>query len=191
MAPLQRTAVTRELADWVHDLTFADIPARVVQRAKHILLDGFGAALVGALLPWSRVATSAVLGLEGSGDSIVIGIGRTTAAPPAVLLNSTFVQGFELDDFHPLAPLHSDSLIIPALLASARLRPSGAISGADALTAAIIGFEVGPRVGLALHGAQMFSRGWHSGAVFGTHPAAMTTGKLRRLRPGCGTPSSS
>ena len=185
MAPLQQTAVTVGLVDWVHGLTFADIPARVVDRAKHLLLDGFGAALVGAALPWSRVATSAVLGLEGSGDSVIIGTGRTAGAAAAVLLNSTFVQGFELDDFHPLAPLHSGSLIIPALLAGAQRGPAscGAISGADALTAAVVGFEVGPRVGLALHGAQMLSRGWHSGAVFGTHSAAMTAGKLRRLGP--------
>ena len=185
MAPLQQTGATEALVDWVHGLSLADIPPRVVERAKHLLLDGVGAELVGAQLPWSRVATSAVLGLEGSGDSIVIGTGRTTGAPPAVLLNSTFVQGFELDDFHPLAPLHSGSLIIPVLLAGAQRGPSGsgAISGADALTAAVVGFEVGPRVGLALHGAQMLSRGWHSGAVFGTHPAAMTTAKLRRLGP--------
>jgi 2-methylcitrate dehydratase PrpD len=92
-----------------------------------------------------------------------------------VLLNSTFVQGFELDDFHPLAPLHSTSLVIPVLLATARNRD---VSGADALTAALAGFEVGPRVGRALHGSQMLSRGWHSGPVFGTHTAAMTAGKL-------------
>jgi 2-methylcitrate dehydratase PrpD len=185
MAPLQRAGVTGDLVDWVHGLTFADLPARVVERAKHLLLDGVGTAMVGAQLPWSRVATSAVLGLEGRGDSVIIGTGRTAAAPPAVLPNSTFVQGFELDDFHPLAPLHSGSLIIPARLAGAQRRPSGSgvISGADALTAAVVGFEVGPRVGLALHGAQMLSRGWHSGAVFGTHPAAMTTGKLRHLNP--------
>ena len=61
----------------------------------------------------------------------------------------------------------------------------GGVSGAAALTAAIAGFEVGPRVGLALHGAEMLSRGWHSGPVFGTHTAAMAAGKLRGFRPVC------
>ena len=135
--------------------------------------------LVGAQLPWSRVATRAVLDLEGAGDAVLIGTGTTTSGPAAVLLNSTFIQGFELDDFHPLAPLHSNALILPVLLASAQ--HLGGASGTAALTAAIAGFEVGPRVGLALHGAQMLSRGWHSGPVFGTHTAAMAAGKLRGL----------
>jgi aconitate decarboxylase len=38
-------------------------------------------------------------------------------------------------------------------------------------------------VGMALHGAQMLSRGWHSGSVFGTHAAAAAVGKLLGLDP--------
>jgi 2-methylcitrate dehydratase PrpD len=57
------------------------------------------------------------------------------------------------------------------------------VSGADTLLAAVVGFEVGPRVGYTLHGAQMLDRGWHSGSVFGTHSAAMTSGKLLGLSP--------
>jgi 2-methylcitrate dehydratase PrpD len=142
--------------------------------------------LIGAQLPWSRIATSAVLGLEGAGDAIVIGTDHTTSAPAAAVLNGTFIQGFELDDFHPLAPLHSCSLLIPALLSTAsvlrEVRPE-ASTGAELLLAAIAGFEVGPRVGYTLHGTQMLDRGWHSGPVFGTHSAAMASGKLRGLPP--------
>jgi 2-methylcitrate dehydratase PrpD len=168
------TGVTVPLAEWVAGLTAGDIPEATWTRAKHLLLDGVACGLVGAQLPWSRVATEAVLALEGTADAVVIGTGRTTSAPAAVLLNSTFIQGFELDDFHPLAPLHSASLVLPVLLAAGG-------TGAGAVTAAVAGFEVGPRVGLALHGAQMLSRGWHSGPVFGTHTAAMTAGKVRGL----------
>jgi len=173
---------TGRLATWVADVTLDDVPGKVVERAKHLLLDGLGCALVGAQLPWSRVATDAVLGLEGMGDTVIIGTGRTTGAPAAAVLNGTFIQGFELDDFHPLAPLHSCSLLIPALLSTATVRPE-TTTGAELLLAAIAGFEVGPRVGYTLHGAQMLDRGWHSGPVFGTHSAAMASGKLRGLPP--------
>jgi len=176
------TAPTGALATWVAGLTLDAVPSAVVDRAKHLLLDGVGCALIGAQLPWSRVATQAVLNLEARGDTIVIGTGRTTSPAAAAILNSTFIQGFELDDFHPIAPLHSASLIVPALLSTATLLP--AVSGADVLLAAIAGFEVGPRVGYTLHGAQMLDRGWHSGPVFGTHAAAMAAGKLRELPPG-------
>jgi 2-methylcitrate dehydratase PrpD len=173
---------TGALAHWVAGLTQADFPAAVGERAKYLLLDGIGCALIGAALPWSRIATYGVLELEGQGDTVVIGTGRTTSAPAAAVLNGTFIQGFELDDFHPLAPLHSCSLLIPALLSTASIR-STPTTGADFLLAAIAGFEVGPRVGYTLHGAQMLDRGWHSGPVFGTHSAAMASGKLRGLPP--------
>ena len=97
----------------------------------------------------------AVLRFEGAGESPLIGWGVTCGPSAATLLNSTFIQGFELDDFHPLAPLHSASLVIPALLAAASACPGA--DGASFLTAAIAGFEVGPRVGLALHGSEMLS----------------------------------
>ena len=172
---------TGKLATWVAGLSLADVPDGVIDRAKHLLLDGIGCALVGAQLPWSRTATQAVLDIDGCGDTVVIGTGRTASGPAAAVLNGTFIQGFELDDFHPVAPVHSASLIIPALLSTAAAIPH--TSGADALLAAIVGFEVGPRVGYTLHGAEMLDRGWHSGSVFGTHTAAMAAGKLRGLSP--------
>ncbi|MDT5223989.1 MAG: hypothetical protein QOG19_1396 [Mycobacterium sp.] len=173
---------TGRLATWVADLTLNDVPRPVLERAKYLLLDGVGCALVGAQLPWSRVATRAVLGMESPGGTAVIGTGLTTSAPAAAVLNGTFVQGFELDDFHPIAPLHSCSLLIPALLSTASVQ-ARQNTGADLLLAAIAGFEVGPRVGYTLHGTQMLDRGWHSGSVFGTHAAAMASGKLRGLDP--------
>jgi 2-methylcitrate dehydratase PrpD len=184
-APLPASAPdgpTGGLATWIHRLAWDEVPGQVLERAAHLLLDGIGCALVGAQLPWSRVATRAVLGIEGPGDAIVIGTGHTTSIPGAALLNSTFIQGFELDDFHPLAPLHSASLLIPALLATAAHveRP---VAGREFLLSAVVGFEVGPRVGYALGGTQMLSRGWHSGPVFGAAAAAAAAAKLRGLDP--------
>ena len=173
---------TGRLATWVADVTLDDVPRDVVERAKHLLLDGIGCALIGSQLPWSRVATGAVLSLENTGHVAIIGTGRSTSAPAAAVLNGTFIQGFELDDFHPIAPVHSCSLVIPALLSTASAQPARTTC-ADFLLAAIVGFEVGPRVGYTLHGTQMLDRGWHSGPVFGTHSAAMASGKMRGLSP--------
>jgi 2-methylcitrate dehydratase PrpD len=176
------TGPTGRLATWVAGLTLDDIPRDVVDRATHLLLDGLGCGLIGAQLPWSRVATGAVLDLENDGDTVVMGTGASTSGPAAAVLNGTFIQGFELDDFHPIAPVHSCSLVIPSLLSTVTALPH-TTSGADFLLAAITGFEVGPRVGYTLHGAQMLDRGWHSGPVFGTHSAATASGKLRGLTP--------
>jgi len=177
--PTDPTGTTGRLANWLQDLRLEDVPPQVRERAKHILLDGIACAIVGAQLPWSRRAAELVASFEGSGPCGVIGWNLKTTAPAAALLNGTFIQGFELDDYHPMAPLHSASLIVPALLACLDRAPG--TSGTQVLCAAIAGFEVGPRVGLALHGGQMLSRGWHSGAVFGTHAAAATAGTLLGL----------
>lgn len=172
---------TGRLSAWVDGLRIEDAPAEVVERAKILILDGVGCALVGAKLPWSQTAVDIVRRVEGEGTKTVIGWGEGLAAPAAALLNGTFIQGFELDDFHPLGPLHSASVVIPALLAAAE--GIGVVRGREFLRGALAGFEVGPRVGMALHGAQMLSRGWHSGSVFGTHAAAAAAGVLLRLDP--------
>jgi aconitate decarboxylase len=170
-------AVTRRLAEWLAGVRLDDVPAGVRARAKHVLLDGVGCGLLGARLPWSEVATDAICDLE-AGVCVLIGTGRTTSPSAAALLNSSYIQGFELDDYHVAAPVHSASLVLPAMLAAAN---AGHRSGADLLLGAIRGFEVGPRVGLALHGAEMLTRGWHSGPVFGGPAAAAAAGTLYGL----------
>src|ERR1700684_287380 len=82
---------TGRLASWVAGLSLADIPETVIERAKHLLLDGLGCGLIGAQLPWSRVATNAVLDLENRGHTAVLGTGKYTSGPAAVGLNGTFI----------------------------------------------------------------------------------------------------
>ncbi|TSD58668.1 MmgE/PrpD family protein [Aeromicrobium piscarium] len=180
--PTDAAGVTGRLATWVAGLQHDDVPQPVRERARHLVLDGLICALVGARLPWSERAVDAVVALEGKGDVPVIGWGLTTSGPAACLLNGTFIQGFELDDYHVRAPLHSNSLVVPSALSTISAL-GRTVSGKETLTALIAGYEVGPRVGLALHGAEMLSRGWHSGAVFGTHASAATSARLRRLDP--------
>src|SRR5487761_1576681 len=122
-------------------------------------------------IPGPVVERAAHLGLAGLGG-----------APAAAVLNGTFIQGFELDDYFPPAPLHSTALVLPALLSTLGVLGHPA-SGRQFLAAVIAGFETGTRVGLALHGPQMLTRGWHSGPVFGTHAAAAASGVLRGLDP--------
>jgi aconitate decarboxylase len=177
--PSDPAGPTGQLATWLARTTLADIPAEVRSRARYLLLDGVGCLLVGAQLPWSRTGVEAVTALDGEGASMIAGWGKTTSAPSAAMLNSSFIQGFELDDYFPPAPLHANSIVLPALMAAAGQKPD--TTGAQFLLGAILGYEVGPRVGLALHGPQMLSRGWHSGVVFGPPAAAAAAGSLYGL----------
>ena len=86
----------------------------------------------------------------------------------AALLNGSFIQGFELDDVHVDAPWHANSVILPALFAAAEhtgKKDSARIDGPSFLLSTIVGFETGSRVGRALRGSDMLSRGWHSVSV--------------------------
>ncbi len=177
--PTDPTGPTGQLSTWLSALRLEDVPDAVRRRAAHLVLDGVACALVGARLPWSARAVESLSRLEGSGPATLIGWDRCLPPSTATLLNSTFIQGFELDDVHPFAPLHSGALVLPPLLALAQVRPG--VTGAAFLKAAIAGFEVGPRAGLALGGIEMLTRGWHSGAVFGTHAAAAAAGVLLDL----------
>src|SRR5271154_14615 len=171
---------TGRLATWLADTSLDDIPGPVRERAKYLLLDGIACALVGAQLPVSRKGVAGVTALDGTGSAALIGWGdRTTSPPSAAMLNSSFIQGFELDDYHPIAPLHSNSLVLPAMLSAAHQVKS--VSGSRFLLGAILGYETGPRVGQALGGLEMLSRGWHSGVVFGTLSAAAAAGAIYGL----------
>ncbi|KAG5803359.1 hypothetical protein H9Q74_009067 [Fusarium xylarioides] len=183
----ESSSPTVQLSQWVSKLKPDDIPERVRTRAKYLILDGLACAFVGSHLPWSETAAQAILNLEPTqGAASLIGWGglKVTALTTA-LLNGTFIQGFELDDWHSEAPLHSNSIILPALFAAAEQANAQAsrftTSGHDFLLATIAGYETGPRVGRSLWGTHVFSSGWHSGAVFGPAAAAASVNKLYGL----------
>jgi 2-methylcitrate dehydratase PrpD len=178
--PTDPAGPTGRLATWVAETKLDDVPTSVRDRAKHLVLDGIACALVGAQLPVSRIGVEGVTALDDAGDSPLIGWdGLATSATSAAMVNSSFIQGFELDDYHPLAPLHSNSIILPAMLAAAPR--VGSVSGERFLLGAILGYETGPRVGQALGGLDMLSRGWHSGVVFGPVASAAAAGTLYGL----------
>ncbi|KAM0247629.1 hypothetical protein ACHAQJ_009769 [Trichoderma viride] len=189
--PSDPSSPTGQLSIWVSSLTYNDIQEELRTRAKYFILDGIACGLVGAHLPWSERAAKALLELElTEGSASVIGYERRINALNAAMLNSSFIQGFELDDWHTGAPLHSNSIILPALLAASdhlSLKSgssSSTHSGREFIVAYVAGLEVGPRVGLALHGPHMLSMGWHSGAVFGPPAAAAAAGRFLGLSAG-------
>ncbi|KAF7550959.1 hypothetical protein G7Z17_g5356 [Cylindrodendrum hubeiense] len=178
--------VTRELCEWISSLSLSDIPTEKVTRVKYLILDGLACALIAARLPWSEAAVKGVLTMESSGRCGIIGWDKKTGPLAAALLNSTFIQGFELDDYHSGAPIHSSSIVLPTLLAAVEhcdvsTDEQPLVGGAEFLLAAIVGYETGPRVGLGVYGIEVLTHGWHSGAIFGPAASAATAAKLFQL----------
>jgi len=160
---------TRKVAAFVSGLTYAQIPGEVRERIKLLVLDSLGCAIYGANLEWCRILRGTLEQLDTTRTTSVWGTDQKLSSPHAALLNGTQVQGFELDDVHRKAVLHVGAVTLPALIAVAESHAQ--LSGRDFLTAAVAGYEIGPRVGLCM-GQEHIGQGWHSGATVGIFSAA-------------------
>src|ERR1700704_6539985 len=168
---------TRGVAEFVSGLRYEAVPREVRQRIKLLILDSLGCALYGAHLQWCRILQRTLAKLDRSSACRVWGTAQRLSAPHAALANGTQVQGFELDDVHREGVLHVGAVVLPALVAVAELRRG--MSGREFLTAAVAGYEVGPRVGLCM-GQEHIGQGWHSGATLGVFSAG--AGAARGLK---------
>lgn len=168
---------TRGIAQFVSGLKYDAIPAEVRSRIKLLMLDSLGCALYGADLEWSRVLQDTLEKIDATRTCSVWGTKRKLSAPHAALVNGTQVQGFELDDVHRAGVLHVGAVVLPALIPLTEMKPG--MSGGEFLTAAVAGYEIGPRVGLCM-GPSHIASGWHSGATLGVFSAA--AGAARGLK---------
>jgi len=160
---------TRAIAEFVSGLTYEKIPAEVRERIKLLILDSLGCAIYSANLEWCSILRDTMEELDATRTTSIWGTSKKLSSDHAALVNGTQVQGFELDDVHRKAVLHVGAVTLPALIAVAESHAQ--LSGRDFLTAAVAGYEIGPRVGLCM-GQEHIGQGWHSGATVGVFSAA-------------------
>ncbi|MBV2183055.1 MAG: MmgE/PrpD family protein [Rhizobium sp.] len=175
------TGITHTLARYTADLTYADLPPEVPERAKHLAID-----LVGSIVRAGQEAASTPsilgmlnrLGLEAPGSATVFGLSRCYVPATAALLNGALGHSLDFDDTHADSSLHPSAPVVPAAFAAAEL--VGA-SGKDLLTAIVAGYEVCCRLGNALDPTAHYARGFHPTATAGTFGAAAAAGRLLGL----------
>jgi aconitate decarboxylase len=171
---------TRGMADFVSGLEYEAIPEEVKHRIKLLMLDSLGCALYGADLEWCRILQDSLARVDSTRKCAIWGTKKKLSAPHAALANGTAVQGFELDDVHRAGVLHVGAVVLPALIPIAE---SKGMNGKEFLTAAVAGYEIGPRVGLCMGPAHIAS-GWHSGATLGVFSAAAGAARGLKLDAG-------
>jgi aconitate decarboxylase len=157
------------MAQFVSSLRYDAIPHPVRERIKLLILDAIGCGVFGAGQPWCTILQSTLGELDATRTTTVWGTALRLSSPHAALVNGTQVQGFELDDVHRQGVLHVGAVTLPALIAVAESHAG--LSGRDFLTAAVAGYEIGPRVGMCM-GQEHIGQGWHSGATVGVFSAA-------------------
>jgi aconitate decarboxylase len=163
------TSHTRRMAEFVAGLTYDAIPPEVRARIKLLILDAVGCGIYGAGQPWCTILQATLGELDTTRTTTVWGTALRLSSPHATLINGTQVQGFELDDVHRQGVLHVGAVTLPALIAVGESHAQ--LSGRDFLTAAVAGYEIGPRVGMCM-GQEHIGQGWHSGATVGVFAAA-------------------
>jgi aconitate decarboxylase len=167
--PARDSRYTRDIAGFVSTLRFEQIPPEVIERIKLLILDSLGCALYSTGLEWCQILIRTLAQVDSTPACTVWGTSQRLSAPHAALANGTLIQGFELDDVHRVGVLHVGAVTLPPVFAVAETRPR--LTGRDVLTAAVAGYEVGPRVGMCM-GPEHMAQGWHSGATVGTFAAA-------------------
>ena len=170
--------ISGQMASFAVALRYEQLPADVRKLAHLVLLDTLGCALAGSTTDEVRQIRQAMLAASGSaGDSALWGTDLRAPLPFAALANGAAVHAREIDDFGGCA--HSGSVIIPAALgAAARVKASGA----ELLTAIVIGYDIAHRAMDGGGGYLAFKeRGWHSNSTCGGFGAAAAVGRLLGL----------
>jgi 2-methylcitrate dehydratase PrpD len=167
-------ATTRQLASVLAGVRFEELPQPVVERTKELFLDWVAAALAGRGARPVRILEgfAEAMGPE-TGPSEVLTSRRRTSPLFAALVNGAASHVVEQDDLHSAAVLHPGTVVFPAVLAAAQ--QAGA-SGRDLLTAAVVGYEVGARVGAFL--GRSHYRVFHTTGTAGTLAAAAGSARL-------------
>lgn len=168
---------TAQLAQFAATLKFTDIPAPVLRRAEDLFLDWFASALAGkGARPVESITRFMRRMGPDAGPSQIL-IDRSSSSPlVAAVANAAASHFAEQDDVHNGSVFHPAAVVFPPALAVAQA--IGA-SGADLLTASVVGYEVGIRVGEFL--GRSHYRIFHTTGTAGTIAAAAAVGWLLKL----------
>jgi 2-methylcitrate dehydratase PrpD len=154
------------LSTYMSEARSRALPAEVIEKAKHHILDTIGAMISGADLPPGRAALR-FAGAYGSDKGSTVVASRLVCGPiEAALTNGVLAHSDETDDSHGPSRAHPGAAVIPAALAAGE---EFNVDGAHFLRAVALGYDVGTRILMAMGGP-----GYQSDTHRSTHATAGT-----------------
>jgi 2-methylcitrate dehydratase PrpD len=174
---LPKPGVTKNLARFVVETKWQDIPDPVRHEAKRALLNFFAVALAGCRTGPVEMALASLAEFSGGKQATVIGRNERVDALSAAFLNAAGANVFDYCDTHLPTVVHPTAPLAPALLSLAELRR---VTGPELLLAFILGFEIECRVGGAVSPGH-YPKGWHITSTCGVFGAAAGAAKLLGL----------
>jgi 2-methylcitrate dehydratase PrpD len=171
--------ITRQLAEFVANSQWRDIPPAVRCEGIRGLLNYVGCALGGCNDEAMGLAIRVLTPSFGAPRAGIIGRSERCDPLNAAFLSAASANVLEYDDTHLPTVMHPAAPVAPGLLAIAETRGA---SGQELLHAFILGVEVSCRVGQGLM-PHHYRRGAHITATCGIFGAAAAAGKLLGLDP--------
>lgn len=162
----------QEVSAYIAGALKRPLPANVVEKTKHHVLDTIAAMVSGApLLPGRKVIAFAKTRAGGK-EACVAASRIVTTAEFAALANGMLAHADETDDSHAPSLSHPGCAVVPAALAMGEREGR---NGTQLLRAVALGYDIGTRLNMALH-AYDFREAGHSthsfGPMFGAAAAA-------------------
>ena len=171
--------VMSALSDYMASARDRGLPPDVVEKAKHHILDTFAAMVSGSELPPGRAALALARAQAGRPSATVVGSNILTGPIDAALVNGLLAHSDETDDSHGASQSHPGASVVPAALA---LGEELNISGPHYLRAVTLGYDVGPRLTMALGGPTFRDETRRSTHAFaGTFGSAAAAGCVAAL----------
>ncbi|HEY3152953.1 MAG TPA: MmgE/PrpD family protein, partial [Candidatus Binatia bacterium] len=175
----QISPVMSQLSAYIAAALRRPLPAAVIEKTRHHILDTIAAMVSGSRLAPGIKAIAYVKTLGGVKEACVIGSNIFTTAVNAALANGMLAHADETDDSHAPSLTHPGCGIVPAALAMAERERR---DGAALLRAVALGYDVGCRLTQSLD-AYQFREDGHSTHSFGPmFGAAAAAGSLAGLR---------
>ena len=174
---LDKPGVTQNLARFVVDTSWDDVPAPVRHEAKRALLNFFAVALAGCRTGPVDIALKSLAEFSDRKQATVIGRRERMDTLSAAFLNAAGANVFDFCDTHLPTVIHPTAPVAPALLALAERKR---VSGPELLLAFVLGFEIECRIGLVISPGH-YTQGWHITSTCGVFGAAAGAGKLLGL----------
>jgi 2-methylcitrate dehydratase PrpD len=166
-----------QLARFVAESTWDDIPPPVRHAARRALLNFFAVALSAARTPSMDIAVRTYARFSAGRDASLAGRPDRVDALNAAALNAMAANVFDFDDTHHPTIIHPTSPIAPVLFALAETRP---LTGQQLLHAFVLGVEVACRIGNAIS-PEHYARGWHITSTCGVFGAALAAARALGL----------
>ncbi len=165
------------LAQFAAQLQYEDVPAPVMRRCEDLCLDWLASALAGKGGRPVETLTSFHLSMGPTQGPSEVLIRRCGSSPlAAAMANAAASHYVEQDDLHNASVFHPATVVFAPALAVAQALGS---SGRAFLTACVVGYEVGIRVGQFL--GRSHYRTFHTTGTAGSLAAAAAVGRLLGL----------